>query len=450
MLQKNPKNHLTILGGGPAGLASAYYAKKRSIPFSLYESEKAIGGICRTIEHNNFFFDTGAHRFHDRHPETTQEILNLMKGEISRIQVPSQIYLGGKYIDFPLTPINLIKNLGPLNYARSVMDILRSRFKSMPAEFNFESLSVFKYGQTIAERFLLNYSSKLWGRPCSELSSEIAGNRMKGLDLVTFIKEAFSDNGKKTEHIDGAFYYPDKGYGAIAEKLAEKAGREHIHTKSRVTRIYHDQKSILGGEINNHDPFDSDTLITTIPIDRFVTMMDPLPPSDVRRAIEGLTYRNVILVAFFLDKPSISANGSIYVPSPEMPFNRVYEPRNRSAGMSPPGKTSLVAEIACTPYDTIDCLDDGEIAGLVQPHFIELGWFKKDEIIGQCVVRLPDAYPVLTVAASDQLNDVNAYLKTFSNLKISGRNGKFMYTHLHDQIRWGNEIIDQIIEPVKP
>ena len=91
MLEKNKNKHLTILGGGPAGLAAAYFADKRSIPFSLYESNSTVGGICRTIEHNSFFFDTGAHRFHDRNAAITDEILSLMGNDISRIHVPSQM-----------------------------------------------------------------------------------------------------------------------------------------------------------------------------------------------------------------------------------------------------------------------------------------------------------------------------------------------------------------------
>lgn len=434
--------HLTILGGGPAGLAAAYFAKKRQIPFTVYEADQAIGGICRTIAFKNFLFDTGAHRFHDRDDAITQEIISLMGSEISRIHVPSQIYMDGRYIDFPLSPLNLIKGLGLLDYAKSIIDILRSRTGGKPHESNMEALSVYKYGRTIAERFLLNYSEKLWGRPCWELSVEIAGNRMKGLDLATFIKEAFFNSHIKTEHIDGAFYYPKKGYGAIVERLGDISGREHLHLNSRITKIFHDNKRITGGEVNGSRRFDVTDLITTIPLNRFVSMMDSPPPETVIKAARGFAFRNVILVALFLNKTSVSGNGSVYIPAPDIPFNRVYEPRNRSALMSPPGKSSLIAEVACTSGDEIDRMDDENIVGFVLPHLLKMGWFDKSEIIDQCVVRLTDAYPVLTVETAEKLKNVNAYLDSFENLKVSGRNGKFMYTHLHDQLRSGKDVID--------
>ena len=42
-------NEIDILGGGPAGLASAFYAKEKNISFRLYESQKKIGGNCKTL-----------------------------------------------------------------------------------------------------------------------------------------------------------------------------------------------------------------------------------------------------------------------------------------------------------------------------------------------------------------------------------------------------------------
>ena len=55
-----------ILGGGPAGLAVAYFAKIKKIPFSIYESKNSVGGNCRTLVFDDCNFDTGAHRFHNK------------------------------------------------------------------------------------------------------------------------------------------------------------------------------------------------------------------------------------------------------------------------------------------------------------------------------------------------------------------------------------------------
>ena len=82
MICRSRDNHLTILGAGIAGLAAGYYAKKAGFPFTILESGNVIGGNCRTIQHNGFSFDTGAHRFHDKDPTQTREIKSLLGDEI--------------------------------------------------------------------------------------------------------------------------------------------------------------------------------------------------------------------------------------------------------------------------------------------------------------------------------------------------------------------------------
>ena len=60
------KLKLHILGGGPAGLAAGYFAKKKNIDLEIFEASDMVGGNCKTIERGEYRFDTGAHRFHDK------------------------------------------------------------------------------------------------------------------------------------------------------------------------------------------------------------------------------------------------------------------------------------------------------------------------------------------------------------------------------------------------
>jgi len=46
--------HITVLGGGPAGLSIGYYAKKKDIPFTIYEANDCIGGNSTTLRHGDF------------------------------------------------------------------------------------------------------------------------------------------------------------------------------------------------------------------------------------------------------------------------------------------------------------------------------------------------------------------------------------------------------------
>ena len=75
---------IIIIGGGPAGLAAAHYAKKNNINFSLFESSNRFGGNCITINVDEFYFDSGAHRLHDVDSETTQIFKNILQDDLKK------------------------------------------------------------------------------------------------------------------------------------------------------------------------------------------------------------------------------------------------------------------------------------------------------------------------------------------------------------------------------
>ena len=45
-----------IIGAGIAGLSAGYHAQLKGIDYSVYESEGAVGGLCRTIKKDGFLF----------------------------------------------------------------------------------------------------------------------------------------------------------------------------------------------------------------------------------------------------------------------------------------------------------------------------------------------------------------------------------------------------------
>jgi protoporphyrinogen oxidase len=148
-----------------------------------------------------------------------------------------------------------------------------------------------------------------------------------------------------------------------------------------------------------------------------------------------------VLVALFLDKASVGRSATVYFPDPLYRFTRVSEPRNRSASMAPPGRTSLVAELPCDCGDGTWGSADAALAEDVVAPLTELGWFSRAEVSGFTVRRIRHAYPVLTLSLEASLAQVLDYLSAFTNLTVGGRSGAFAYTHLHDMLRFGREAV---------
>lgn len=436
--------HITILGGGLAGLAVGYYAKKNELPFTIYEASR-IGGNSITLEYGDFLFDSGAHRLHDKYPEVTEEVKKLLGKDLKKIDVPSQIYYRGKFIDFPFSTLNLMKSLGLYAFAKAGFELISSRLTSSGLNRDFESFALHTYGKTIANCFLLNYSEKLWGVACNKLSSNIAGKRLKGLNLRTFFMETILGQKTKTEHLEGSFYYPKMGIGTIAEKLGEFCGEENILRNSKITKILHNHRRIQAVEVNGRERIDIDEVVSTLPLNLFLQMMEPIPPGEILLLAKSLRYRDVILVALFLNRESVTEVATVYFSDPDFPFTRICEPKNRSTYMSPSGKTSLVAEIPCQQGDKSWSLEDDRLIQLVRSKLIRIGWIKEEEIIDALVSRINHAYPILGIGLEEKIQRINTFLKRFSNLKLSGRNGRFIYAWIHNMIKLGKEIIEEYV-----
>ncbi|MBN1547429.1 MAG: FAD-dependent oxidoreductase, partial [Syntrophaceae bacterium] len=376
---------LTILGGGASGICVGYYARQRGLSFRIHEATDSIGGNAATIRFKDFLFDSGAHRWHDRYPEITAELKEIMGPDFRRINVPSHIYSNNESIDFPLSPLNLLKTIGFAAVVKAGFEVVCKKVFNGRTISNFEDFAIDTYGRSIAERFLINYSEKLWGRPCRLLSPRISGKRMKGLDLRTFVQEALLGSKAKTRHLDGSFYYPRYGIGDIVGKWVEKCGRENIICRSRITRIYHNGRGIHSIEINGRDAIRVAHVVNTLPVTFLLNMLKPSLPKEILDIGNALDYRHVKLVAIFVDKPRVTRFATVYFPDKDFIFTRLYEPKNRSADMAPETKTSLVAEVPCRDGSACWNMKDSELIEKVSSKLIEIGWIRGEDILDAVV-----------------------------------------------------------------
>ncbi|MEI7731287.1 MAG: FAD-dependent oxidoreductase [Verrucomicrobiota bacterium] len=440
----NEMKPIAILGGGLAGLAVGHYAAKRGIPFRLYEAGAEPGGNCRTFRHKDFLFDSGAHRWHDKDAAITEDIRNLLGSELITCKIPSVIYREGRMIDFPLSPLNLLQRLGPVTFLKATAEVLVRRLRGSTTATDLESFALQAYGPTLAGLFLLNYSRKLWGLDCRQVSANATGKRLKGLTLKTFITEAFRGRQAKIQHLDGAFLYPRLGIGTVANRLADSCGAQNIRLQARITRILHDGRRIQAFEINGSERIEADRVVTTLPLTAFIRQMHPAPPDEILALAKQIRFRGEILVALMFSMPQITAYGTVYFPGPEYPFTRIFEPKNRSPHMSPPNQTSIVAEIPCQESEAVWQMKDDELIQLVRSHLQPLGWFQEHQVIEGRVERLHSAYPVLEKGVEQKVERISAYLNSFENLSQCGRNATFLHASMHDVIREGKDLVEAL------
>lgn len=429
---KSSCDDITVLGGGASGLCVGLYARQSGLNFKVHEATDTIGGNATTIQFKEFRFDSGAHRWHDRFPEYTHELKNMMGRELKQIHVPSHIYNNRKLVDFPLSPLNLLKNIGPAKFSKAGFEVLINRAFNGNSKDNLEDFAINTYGRSIADRFLLNYSEKLWGLPCKGLSAQSAGKRMNGLNLKTFICEAASGSKAKTAHLDGSFYYPKYGIADIMNKWADACGRENIIRQSTISRIFHDDKALLSIETNGADISAIKYAVSTIPLNHFLNLLEPSPPEEILQLGNSLSYRHIKLVALFLDKPSVTNSATVYFPGKEFIFTRLYEPKRRSVHMSPRAHTSLIMEVPCQYGSAYWEMADSDLIREAASQLCAIGWIREEDIMDALVHPMHYAYPVLELGYENKMNKLLEYLKRFKNLAFAGRSARFEYIHLHE------------------
>jgi protoporphyrinogen oxidase len=434
---------LNILGGGPAGLAAGYYARKSGLPFRIYEAGGEVGGNCRTLRWGDFLFDTGAHRLHDRDPEVTAEIRALLGDDLLQVHAPSQICWKGRFIDFPLSPYDLVRKLDGRTLVRIGAEVLRQRSRRQPAPSNFRELALSAYGETLAEMFLLNYSEKLWGERTDRLSPGIAGKRLRGLDLKTFLVEAIGGKRRKNAHLDGAFDYPRHGIGMVFEKVADAVGRESISLHSRITGLVHERGRLRRAILNGEQEIEAGTVISTLPLPLALGMLRPRPPAELLETAMSMRFRHLVLGVFLLDRPRLTENASIYFPG-DQPYTRLYECKNRSPSMAPAGQTAVVLEIPCQPGDEYWTMDEARLERELRNSLCTGGLLREEEVLAFRSYRAPFAYPVLEVGFEEKVRRIAEYLMSFENLRLLGRGAQFQYSHIHDMFRLARETIREV------
>jgi protoporphyrinogen oxidase len=444
-MYKNNYQRLDILGAGPAGLGVGYYAKKYGIPVSIFELSNNVGGNSRTISNGEFFYDTGAHRLHNKHSSVTQMVKELLGGDLKLVNVPSKIYHNGSMVDFPLNIINLFQSLQTSDLLKIIKENFFYSFKKNVDIKSFKDLAYQNYGPTLSELFLINYTEKLWGENSNKLDPSISGKRLKNLDFISVIKSLFFGINN-TKHLDGSFFYPKYGFGTIFDELANTIGNENIFLDSKVEKIIHDGKRINWIVCAGQKPFSPGMVVDTLPLNALSKMFDPRPPDEITKCIEDIKFRDVRLCILYLNKSKFSNNASIYFPESKFPYNRIYEPKNRSKYMAPKDKTCIVIECSSSRKKTGNLESEEVFFKKIKDSLVNECLIKNEDIISYKMGFIPNAYPVIDLGIQDKIGPALSYFNSFENHILHGRNAEFKYLHTHDLLKNSENLLGKLFD----
>lgn len=497
-----------IIGAGPAGLTAALELLKRSdIKPVVYEASDVIGGISKTIDYKGNRIDIGGHRFFSKSPRVVQWWLDILPlqggveaGEVldegclppstdaegpdpartDRVMLVrerrSRILYSGQLFDYPIAmSLDTISKLGLPRLAAIMGSYLKARAFPIRDQRSLEDFFVNRFGRVLYRTFFKEYTEKLWGVPCDQISSEWGAQRIKGLSITKAMLDmcrrmlplGASKAATETSLIR-RFMYPKFGPGQMWSEVAravQEAGGE-IHLGHEVAGLTHDCSRITGVLVK--DPTSGrltqvagDYFFSTMPIKDLVAGFGSSPSQEVRRIAQGLVYRDFITVGLLLKRLRVGAqtrtsgpNGLIpdcwlYIQEPCVNVGRMQVFNNWSPYMVKDQATPWVGlEYFCNEGDPLWSRDDRDLAAMAVEEMMKIGFISREDVLDSTVIRMPKAYPAY-MGTYAGLGTIRDYTDRFENLFLIGRNGMHRYNNMDHSMLSAMVAVDNILAAVK-
>ncbi len=430
---------VVILGAGPAGVGAAYQLARRSTALAtVLEQRETVGGNAGSFQLDECWVDYGSHRLHPAcDPEILRDLRELLGEDLRDRPRHGRIHLQGRWIHFPLKPLDLLFHL-PRSFSVGVVaDTLR---KLLPRSGNgpetFAAVLERALGGTICHEFYFPYARKLWGLPCDQLSTTQARRRVSANSLAkVFRKIAASIPGLKPPGA-GRFFYPRRGYGQISQGLfeaASAAGAEFVFG-AKVMAIDRDGSRVVAVRYERDGTehrMSASHVWSTLPISLLVRAIRPEAPADVLEAARKISFRGMILIYLVLEQDRFTEYDAHYFPEEAIPISRLSEPKNYSGVSEPRGRTVLCAELPSDPGSLEWEMRDEELGQALCGWLAQVGLPVTARVCWVVIRRLKQAYPVYRAGYERHFATMDQWLGELDGLLTFGRQGLFAHDNTH-------------------
>ena len=175
---------VAVLGAGPAGVGAAHWLAERGFDVEVLERGSAVGDNAGSFELAGIRVDYGSHRLHPAtDPELLAHLRDLLGDDLLERPRHGRINLLGRWIHFPLRPLNRLLGLPPRFAIGAGIDTLRKPFACAPpaGDESFASVLQQGLGRTICQEFYFPYVRKIWGLDPEAISAIQAHKRRQAV-----------------------------------------------------------------------------------------------------------------------------------------------------------------------------------------------------------------------------------------------------------------------------
>jgi protoporphyrinogen oxidase len=489
---------IIIIGAGPAGLTAAYELQKGGEKdITILEADVQVGGISRTINYKGNRIDIGGHRFFSksdwvmswwanilpieknnndfslnlRYRGQSREGLDIGAPKLDRDAVMlirnrlSRIYYNRNFFSYPLKlNFDTLRKLGFYKTITFGVSYVLSRLAPIKPEVSLQDFFINRFGGRLYRQFFKDYTEKVWGVPCTEISSEWGAQRIKSLSITKALWHAFKSSlglvnlkAEQTSLIEH-FVYPKFGPGQMWESVADQfirnGGKLLLESKvEKITIQNNEMKLLLYKNADGQEHTLNGThFISTMPIkDLVLASKDNWTQSMVNSAA-NLLYRDFITVGLLYrneDLPRPIEDNWIYIQEPGVKVGRVQIFNNWSPYLvANEGMVWLGLEFFCKESDALWNMSESELKFLAQKEMQQIGLSSVEHAQDAVVIKVPKAYPGYFGDSYKNFTDIRQPLDQISNLFLIGRNGMHRYNNQDHSMLTAKEAADQIVSGV--
>jgi UDP-galactopyranose mutase len=411
------KNHL-LIGAGPSCLAYAVHSKADCL---ILEKEARPGGLCRSVTVDGGVFDLGGHSFHTPHDEVFEMVQSALSGGLSLQKRHATVFTHGKLIPYPFQKsFDQIPDPAVVAECQQGLDARSGNGSVEPS--NFEEFIIQKFGQGIADHFMLPYNRKLWACDIKMLSCEWTGQRVaepKGSASEVKFKTTGGGGDRKPLQSDSTVGYPTQGgFEEIFISMAKQAGR--IEYCADVAYVDPLAKMV---HCHNGSSYTYDRLISSMPLPDFLARVQGVPSHliDLAAELECMSLRvEFLLVGRHLE----TEVQRIYCANPDIPPHKIALNHNSSDSLRAVDRHAIMAEVSISPQKPVKT---DEIAPKTIDLLVNLGILDSPEdVIWTGHEDIHYGYPVYTHRRPAIIAEVKAWLAQH-DIHTIGRFGEWEY-----------------------
>jgi protoporphyrinogen oxidase len=351
---------------------------------------------------------------------------------------------------------------------------MKIRISPIRHEKTLEDIFINRFGKELYLTFFKDYTEKVWGISCNNISPQWGVQRIKGLSITKTLIDAISRkiindisvNQKNTEtSLITQFMYPKFGPGQMWEEVAriikEKGGE--LYLKQKVIGIKHQNNKII--EVETQDSLTGikknhkgEFVFSTMPVQDFIAAFAEEVPPEVKKVAQGLMYRDFITVGLLLKKlklknetkiktiNNIVPDNWIYIQERDVRIGRLQLFNNWSPYMVKDENTVWIGlEYFCNEGDALWSKTDQDFSHFAIGELVKINIIEQADVLDSVVIRVPKTYPAY-FGSYDRFQMIRNFTDQFENLFLIGRNGMHRYNNQDHSMLAAMTAVENIIK----